>query len=157
MALCLMAPSHSLNQFFLTNVFDINGILWHHRKAISQVLMNVIHNMCTYIRLLKLLPHLPGPNEFTHWGCVMHICLGNLTIVGWDNGLSPGRRQAIIWTNAIILLIWSLGTNFSDISIEILTFSFEKKHLKMSSEKWRPFSLGLNELKTGCQQLQSGN
>ena len=42
----------------------------------------------------------------------MHICVGNLTIIGSDNGLSPGRRQAIIWTNAGILLIGPLGTNF---------------------------------------------
>ena len=44
-----------------------------------------------------------------------------LTIIGSDNGLSPGRRQAIIWTNAgtCILLIGPLGTNFSEILIEI--------------------------------------
>ena len=34
-----------------------------------------------------------------------HICVSNLAIIGSDNGLSPGRRQAIIWTNAGILLI----------------------------------------------------
>ena len=44
-----------------------------------------------------------------------HICVGNLTIIGSDNGLSPGRRQAIIWPNAGILLIGPLGTNFSEI------------------------------------------
>ena len=57
---------------------------------------------------------------------------------------SPGRRQAIIWTNAGILLIGPLGTNFSELLIEIQTFSFKKMHLKMSSVKWRPFCLGLN-------------
>ena len=36
-----------------------------------------------------------------------------------NDGLSPIRRQAIIWTNAGILLIWPLGTNFSEIFIEI--------------------------------------
>ena len=30
-----------------------------------------------------------------------------------DNGLSPGRCQAIIWTNAGKVLIKTLGTNFS--------------------------------------------
>ena len=34
-----------------------------------------------------------------------HICIGNLTIIGSDNGLSPGRRQTIIWTNAGIFLL----------------------------------------------------
>ena len=65
------------------------------------------------------------------------------TIVGSDNGLSPGRRQAIIWTKAEILLIGPLGTNCSEILIEIYTFSFKKMHLEMSSGKWRLFCLGL--------------
>ena len=76
-----------------------------------------------------------------------HICVSKLTITGSDNGLSPGRRQAIIRTNDGVLLIGQLGTNFSEILIEIYTFSFKKVHLKMSSGKWRPFCLGLNILK----------
>ena len=84
--------------------------------------------------------------DLTHWGRVTHICVGNLTIIGPDNGLSPGRRQAIIWTNAGILLIGPWGTNFSEILIGIQAFSFKKMHLKMSSAKWRPFCLGLNVL-----------
>ena len=74
------------------------------------------------------------------------ICVGNLTIIGPDNGLSPGQRQAIIWTNAGILLIEPCGTNFSEILIGIQTSSFKKMHLKMSSAKWRLFCLGLNVL-----------
>ena len=75
-----------------------------------------------------------------------HICVGKLTIIGSDNGLSPGRRQVIIWTSAGILLIVPLWTNFSEIWIEIITFSFKKMRLKVSSAKWRPFCLGLNVL-----------
>ena len=82
----------------------------------------------------------------THWGRVTYICVRKLTIIASDNGLSPGRRQAIIWTSAGILLIWTLGTNFSEILIEIHVFSFKKMHLKMSSAKWRPYCLGLNVL-----------
>ena len=81
----------------------------------------------------------------THWGRVTHICVSKLTIIGSDNGLSPGRRQAIIWTNAGILLIGSL----SEILIGILTFSLKKIHLKISSAKWRPFCFGLNVLRIG--------
>ena len=44
-------------------------------------------------------------NLLTHWGQVTHICVGKLTNIGSDNGLSRGRRQPIIWTNAGILLI----------------------------------------------------
>ena len=57
----------------------------------------------------------------THWGRVTHICVSKLTIIGSDNGLSPGQRQAIIWTTGGILLIGPLGTNFSEIVIETLT------------------------------------
>ena len=70
----------------------------------------------------------------------------NLTTIGSVNGLSPGRRQAITWTNAGILLIGPLGTNFSEILIENHIFSFKKMRLKLSSVKWRPFCLGLNVL-----------
>ena len=82
-----------------------------------------------------------------HWGRMTHLCVSRLTITGSDNGLLPGQRQAIIWTNAGILLIGPLGTNFSENSIKILTFSFTKMRLKVSSVKWRPFCLGLNVLR----------
>ena len=85
-------------------------------------------------------------NVLTHWGRVTHICVSKLTIIGSNNGLSPGRRQAIIWTNAGILLIGPSGTNFNEILIEILTFSFKKMRLKVSSAKRRPFCLGRNVL-----------
>ena len=75
-----------------------------------------------------------------------HICVGKLTTIVSDNGLSPVRRQAIIGTSAGMLLFGPLGTILSEISIGIQTFSFKKMHLKMSSAKWRPFCLGLNVL-----------
>ena len=74
------------------------------------------------------------------------ICVSKLTITGTDNGLAPGRRQAIIWTNAGILLIRTSRTNFSENWREIQAYSFKKMHLKMSPAKWRPFCLGLNVL-----------
>ena len=83
----------------------------------------------------------------THWGRVTHICVSKLTIIGSDNDLSPDRRKAIIWTNVVILLIGPLGTNFSEILIKILTFSFKKMRLKVSSPKRRPFYLSLNVLR----------
>ena len=84
--------------------------------------------------------------KLTHWGRVKHICVSKLPTIDSDNGLSPGWRQAIIWTNAGILLFRPLGSNFSEILIEIDTFSFKKMHLKLLSAKWRPFCLGLNVL-----------
>ena len=49
-----------------------------------------------------------------------------VVLVGSDNGLSPDWRQAIIWTNAGILLIGPLGTNFREILIEIVKLSFKE-------------------------------
>ena len=75
----------------------------------------------------------------THWGRTTHICVGKLTTIGSDNGLSPGRRLATIWTNAVILFIGTILIEFSEILSKIHTFSFKEMHLKMSSAKWRPF------------------
>ena len=82
----------------------------------------------------------------THWGRVTHICGSKLTIIGSDNGLSPDRRQAIIWTNAGLLSIEPLRTYFSENLIIIQQLSLKKMHVKMSSAKWRPSCLGLNVL-----------
>ena len=90
--------------------------------------------------------HLCLPLSSTHWGWVAHICVSGLSIIGSDNGLSPGRHQAIIWTNAAILSIRSLGTNFNEILIEIYMCSFKKMHWKVSSGNKRPFCLCLNVL-----------
>ena len=70
--------------------------------------------------------------RLTHWGRVTHICFNYITIIGSDYGLSPGRHPAIIWTNAGILLIGPIGTNFNEILIIMYIFSFKKMHLKMS-------------------------
>ena len=89
-----------------------------------------------------------GQESFlAHSGWVTHICVGKLTIIASDDGVSPVRRQAIIWTSAGILLIGSLGTNFSEHLITIHVFSFKQIHLKMSSGKWRPSCLGFNVIK----------
>ena len=53
-------------------------------------------------------------------------CISKLIIIGSHYGLLPSRRQAIIWTSAGILLIGPLGTNFSEIVIEIYIFLFKE-------------------------------
>ena len=123
--------------------------------------MTSIIGICLKVIYSELQWHLSGANELirlgwvllaaaqqelTHWGRVTHKCVSKLTIIGSDNGLSPGRRQAIIWTNAGILLIGPLVTNFSEILIEIYTFLFKKINLKVSSGKWRLSCLSLNVL-----------
>ena len=82
-----------------------------------------------------------------------HIWVGNLIIIGSDNGLSPGQCQAIIWTNAGILSIGPVLTNFSELLIVIHTFSFKKMHLKLSTAKGQPFCLSLNVLKNRVMSI----
>ena len=83
-----------------------------------------------------------------------HICVIKPTITGSDNGLSPSRRQASIWANVGMLLIWPLGTNFIEmLFLEVHIFSFMEIHLNISSVKCRPVCLGLNVLT--CPLLRS--
>ena len=110
----------------------------HEDNFTAHTQATILHN--------ELLPHLPGVNELTHWGWMMHICISKLTIIGSDNGLLPGWCQTIIGTNAGILLIRPMGTNFNEILIKIYTFSFEKMNFKISSGKWQPSCLGLDIL-----------
>ena len=63
-----------------------------------------------------------GEPLLTHSGRVSYICVSKLTIIASDNGLSPDRRQAIIYTNTGVLLIEPYGTKFSEILIETHIF-----------------------------------
>ena len=128
---CLVAPKPLPEQMFTCHWRCSVAFTWYQFHIVSKILF------CMMALKIILL---------THWGRVTHICVGKLTIIGSDNGLLPERRQAIIWTNAGILLIGPLGTNFNEILIEIQTFSLKKIRLKMSSAKCCSFRLGLNVL-----------
>ena len=127
--------------------------------ALVQIMVSLQTHMCvTRPQWVKMHFWQVQSLDLTHWGRVTHICVGKLTIIGLDNGLSPGRRQAIVWTNAGILLFGPLASSFCEIVIEIDAFSFTKMHLKLSSAKWRPPCLGLNVLSNfllGYQTKQS--
>ena len=61
-------------------------------------------------------------------------------IIASDNGLSPVRRQAIIQTNAGLLLTELLGKNEWNFNRNSNIFIQENTiEKKMSSAKWRPF------------------
>ena len=96
-----------------------------------------------------------------HWGQVRHICISKLTNIDSYYGLLPGQCQAIIWTNAGVLLIRIVGTNFSEILSKIQTFSFKTMHLKLLSGKWWPFCLSVNVLSVcgsdGCISHSGGS
>ena len=75
-----------------------------------------------------------------------------MSIACSDNGLSLGRRQAIIWISAWLLSTKPLGTHFSEIiSIKTQSFSFTRMHLKKMCATWRPFcppeGWGVNSLR----------
>ena len=79
----------------------------------------------------------------THWGRVTHICVGKLTNICSDNGLSPARRQSIIWTNAWDIVNWTLRNklqwNFNrNSNIFIHENAFENVVCEMASILSRP-------------------
>ena len=113
--------------------------LWFNSNDIGMLCRLIAVNMIYLNALDGLITNISSATRTsercsTHWGSETHICVSKLATIGSDNGLSPGRRQAIIWTNAAILLIRPLVTNFSEILIETYTFSFKKVHLKCRLE-----------------------
>ena len=93
--------------FYCCHVLAMNGQVRLKRLQFSIILINSL-SLRTWI------------SKSTHWGRVRYICFSKLTIIGSDNGLSPGRRQAIIWTSDEILSQWNLQRNYA--------FSFKKMH-----------------------------
>ena len=98
------------------------------------------YNMVKYNTILH--------TALTHWGRVTHICVGKLTIIGSDNGLSPGRRQAIIWTIAGRNIVnWTLG-NKLQWNLKRNSYIFiQENAFENVVWKWRPFCLSLYVLK----------
>ena len=129
------------NKYHYVYVMQWNSSLVN---VVELCIMDNILNIHVFAQLYQYTQTTCELTILTHRGRVTHICVSKQTIIGSDNGLSPGRRHAIIWTNAGILLIWPSRTNFSEISIDIQTFSFKKIHFKMSSGKRWPFCLGLS-------------
>ena len=125
--------------FSLISVW-ING--WINNREAGDLRRYRVHSDVTVMKpRIKLLK----PSD-AYMHRVRHICISKLTIIGLDNGLSPRWWQVIIWISVGILLIGALGTNFSEILIEVQTFSPKKIPLKTSSVKCCPFHLGLNVL-----------
>ena len=128
----------SANDFFSVSIVMYKGSA--HDVCFHYASPDTVHqHVCSIIYTWRPEPTIAQFSDYcwwlTPWGWVMHICVGEITIIGSDNGLSPCRHQAIIWTNTGILLIGPLVTNFSEILIGIQTFSFKKLHLKPSSAK----------------------
>ena len=93
-----------------------------------------IYVKATLLKITSISPWDKWVKMYVHIVCltypplVPHICAS-------DNGLSPVRCQAITWTNAGLLSIGLMWTDFNEIWIWILSFSFKKMHLKLSSAR----------------------
>ena len=90
-----------------------------------------------------------------------HICISKLTIIGSDNGLSPGRRLSHYLNQWRNIVNWTLKKKLQWNFNQNSKFSFKKIQLKMTSVKWRPFCLSLIVLTSGpneqlepCSQYQ---
>ena len=83
--------------------------LWPGYHKFSKALWIIIYSIVILLAI----------NVLTRWGRVVYMCVSILPVISSDNGLTSGRRQAIIWTNAWMLLIGPFGTNFSEVAIEI--------------------------------------
>ena len=84
----------------------------------------VLHWQWSTIRSLRYTRNNTDDYRLTHWGRVRHICVNKLINIWYVNILSPGRRQAIVWTNVGILLIAPLGIKFSEILVEIYIYIY---------------------------------
>ena len=104
--------------------------LWHHEKDTPFALLWI--HVGNHILLMDS-QH--NGSAISSFNLLRHICVSRLIIIGSDNGLPPGRRQAMIWTNAWILLIGPLGANYIEILLVIHIFSFKKMHFTMLPRK----------------------
>ena len=110
----------STSQCILLSAFDNNH--WEYSKNLILKCHFIQLSSARELEWYSYIGPWKARTSLTHWGRVMHICVSKLANIGSDNGVSPRRHQAIIWTNAGILLIRLLGTKFNEILIEIHTF-----------------------------------
>ena len=100
--------------------------------------------------LSHLKPLIKHDFVLTHWGGATNVCVSKLTIIGSDNGLSPGRGEAIIWTNDGILFIGPLGINFSKIVIKICIFFISENAFENVVRKSATILSRRKCVKSGC-------
>ena len=129
MACCLMAPSHCLNQFWLTQTL---AQYWspHGAHCIADysgsIQLSIYIHCGIHINSSPLVPNI----------CVIYASVNPVSI-STDNGLSPIWCQAIIFTNAGLLSIGPLQTNFLEIYLKSKFFSENAfENVILSRGKW---------------------
>ena len=73
-------------------------------KKINFVMAFCVISRCLTVLLTTWIKYLASYKQhsckcelLTHWGRVMHVCVSTLTIIGSDNGLSPGPGWVGLW------------------------------------------------------------
>ena len=134
---CDIWPTHppvSPWQSSVTNYPPISPTHWTSHLTPSQSLVMGYKCMLFMLDIPSFRDHSAGGcfakllTLLKHWGRVSKICIGKLTVIGSDNGLLPGQRQVIIWTNAVIwiLLIGILETKLMKFYLEFKHFHWRK-------------------------------
>ena len=96
-AIILVVPYHGLN---VAGAFCDHGT----NRVRSSTHLPCNYYVCMILLLVEAATQ-KSHAMLTHWERMTQICINKLTIIASDNGLSPHRRQAIMWTNAGIVLI----------------------------------------------------
>ena len=110
-------------------------------------MLRIMHMFCALlcyvlVRFLSLLHMSFGVILLTHRGRVMHIPVGKLTTIGSDNGLSPERRQAIIWNLNRNLYIFIQENAFENVFCEITSILSRPQCVKIGAIIWLPLWQG---------------
>ena len=72
----------------------------------------------SHIHFLRVFTRVHHINSFISHKCHIHVSVNWINIAS-GNGFWPVQRQAITWTNADLLSIGPLGTNFGEVQIKI--------------------------------------
>ena len=136
----------NVKRWLSTDIIDINITDLKTFKKICKILSLHFHSS----KQLLIGKHLLLDMEWkaanlTHCGRVTHICVGELDQHWFRQWLVACQAPSHYLNQSCWFSIGRLGTNFSEIQIEI-NFSFMKMHLKVSSAKWRPYCPGGDEL-----------
>ena len=128
---------------YFTSIVDSPYLVWETPVNNDNYQMYAHINKCRYASQNVILPLRHLCSQLISPLCCIYASVNRVSI-GSDNGLSPTRRQAIILTNAGLLSIGSLETNFSEFLIKIQIYHSRKCIWKyclwnggnLSRERW---------------------
>ena len=85
-------------------------------------------NISSHLHIIPKISPLYGNRwiSITHWGRVMHICVGNIPIISSDNGLPPGQLQWNLNSNSIID-----ENTFENVICEMMSILFRHQCVKL--------------------------